>query len=559
MNKVVSYFIFLSILVVSLDLIAQTNGDGACMTEVVTTNSGPVCGMEVSTSTNKTAKAFLGIPFGNSTEGENRFSPPVPADPWVQTLVADTFAATCPEPVSVGIPQSEDCLFLNIWTPERADENTDIPVMIFIYGGAFIQGNAEHPLYEGAYLAANEDVIVVNFNYRVGPFGFLVAEDVKGNAGFMDQQLAMKWVKDNIKNFGGDPEKITIFGESAGAMSVGLHLVSAPGSKDLFRAGIMESNPYALTFKTVEEAQHIGLVFKEMVDCKDLACLRAKPFAELMSAELFLETAKTTIFPGLQFYLTWTPVVDGDVITKDPFLAIEDGDLDKPIILGTNHGEGELFEGLVRVSLGGDTSDAFSFDGYIQYAASVFGEDLSKVTAKHPANFTGDNESAIANILTDYAFSCANHSVALKSATETTLPIYIYRFNHVASFNFLCEEECKDDVCHMDELPFVFHTADLLERCKFNRLLTGYKFTEEEELLSTAMGKYWTNFAKDMDPNGSGDNKAEFTWEPFTADNQNYIVFDSFPPTAETDPFADLCLFWDQIGYHLGTPWGVTE
>src|SRR5262249_35840451 len=150
---------------------------------------------------------------------------------------------------------SEDCLSINIWTPADASSTSNLPVMVYIYGGAYIFGGSASPTYNGAYLAAKGGVILVTFNYRIGALGFLAGiEGLTGNYGLLDQQLALTWVKNNIANFGGDPSQVTIFGESAGAISVGLHLLSAPGSQDLFVAGIMESNPFALPLRTVEGA-----------------------------------------------------------------------------------------------------------------------------------------------------------------------------------------------------------------------------------------------------------------------------------------------------------------
>ncbi len=536
--------------------LAQSQTIGSCKTDIINTQAGPVCGTTIQTSTEKIAEAFLGIPYGQSTAGENRFKAPLPAKSWQETLVADQFGLNCPEVIGKDDTQSEDCLSINVWIPEGAKSGDDLPVMAFIYGGAFVIGNAANPLYDGSYIAANEDIIVVSFNYRIGAFGFLVTEELDGNYGFQDQQLALKWINENIQSFGGDPEKVTIFGESAGAVSVSIHLASAPDSEDLFRAGIMESNPFGLPLKTTEDAKNVGRLFQMMMDCKDADCLRDQTVRELINAQIFMEKIKDSVFSGWQYNLTWNPVVDGSLITKNAILAIEEGKLKKPVIIGTNSGEGELFEGLTRLSLGRATDKTFSFRGYVSWLASVFGDDFEQVETIYPANELKDNEPVIATVYTDFAFSCANRHIG-QFGSDSGAPVYLYFFSHDSSFNFLCLPECVRDTCHEAELPFVFHTVEKLSPCPLSgpKGKLGFKFTEDEEQLSQTMINYWTNFARDMDPNGSGSKKAQFKWSPFTRNDPSYMIFDSFPVRSETDPLESICDFWDGIGYFLKTPW----
>ena len=144
---------------------------------------------------------------------------------------------------------SEDCLSLNIWRRADLDDRTPRPVMVWIYGGSFLSGGSSMPVYDGAWLASAEDLVVVSFNYRLGALGFLAGiHELEGNYGMKDQQLALQWVRDNIGHFGGDPDQVALFGESAGAMSVGLHSLSIPSSNGLFRCGIMQSNPFGIPY-----------------------------------------------------------------------------------------------------------------------------------------------------------------------------------------------------------------------------------------------------------------------------------------------------------------------
>ena len=227
--------------------------DTACSTPAVATKSGPVCGTGRTVGPSSLA-AFLGIPFAESTAGANRWMPPFPKAAWTEVRPATAFGPACPQNVFApgGRPQSEDCLSLNVWRPaasagtSSAGTSSDpkLPVMVFIYGGAFVIGssgepNPDQPYLDGSSLVAKQKMVVVSLNYRLGPLGFLAGTaGLKGNFGFMDQQLALRWVRDNIAGFGGDSTRVTLSGQSAGAMSVGLHLLSSPSSMPLFRSAI---------------------------------------------------------------------------------------------------------------------------------------------------------------------------------------------------------------------------------------------------------------------------------------------------------------------------------
>ena len=281
-HRIRSGLLLVTLLLITNSIMADT-AKPACNTDPIKTQTGAVCGNLVDSSTKKQAKAFLGIPFAESTAGKNRWQFPVPKAAWTDTFQATQFGAGCPQE---GMPNtSEDCLSLNIWTPANVDTSKPLPVMVFIYGGAFSSGLSGHPLYDGAYLAANKNVIVVSFNYRVGVLGFLANDDLDGNYGFMDQELALMWVRKHIPNFGGDPKKVTLFGESAGAMSVGLHLLSSPLSQPLFRAAIVESNFFGLPYKTLQEQKNVGNLFEATLNCHDTECLRALDVAKILEAQ----------------------------------------------------------------------------------------------------------------------------------------------------------------------------------------------------------------------------------------------------------------------------------
>ncbi len=246
---------------------------------------------------------WKGIPYASPPVGSLRFAPPEAVTPWAPSkLDASQYGPDCYQlvdpvlnPLADINHMSEDCLYLNVFTPAghvtRSRQGKFIsgakklPVMLWFHGGAFQQGAARRPEYDGKKLA-ERDIIVVTINYRLGALGFLVSspDGLYGNFGLMDQRAALDWVKNNIEAFGGDPDNITLFGESAGAVMIGLHLLME-GAGNLFHKAIMQSNPLGYTFRSVIVADFIGEALKKNVDCRDLACLRAERIEEIMRAQ----------------------------------------------------------------------------------------------------------------------------------------------------------------------------------------------------------------------------------------------------------------------------------
>ncbi len=284
LSKGFRWMILLAVALCGADVWAQTpvcatsaSPAPACSpgTGQISTTSGQVCGLQSQVAvkgTNVTVNNFCGIPYAQApVNGLRWMSPASPPSSWQSNkVVATRFGNVCPQlqqpnPKAACSPDpqiigNEDCLYLNVWAPQGG--GTGLPVMVFIHGGAFIEGSGSAPLYDGSFLAASNNVVVVSFNYRLGALGFLAyknpinpSDQLTGNYGFLDQQSALAWVQQNIRPFGGDPTRVTIFGESAGAMSVGLHMVAANYSNPPFQAGLMESNPMGIPYKTLEVAQ----------------------------------------------------------------------------------------------------------------------------------------------------------------------------------------------------------------------------------------------------------------------------------------------------------------
>jgi carboxylesterase type B len=246
--------------------------------------------------------SWKGIPYCAPPVGSLRFAPPEAATPWAPSkLDASQYGPDCYQlvdpvlnPLADINHMSEDCLYLNVFTPAGHARSRQgkfisgpkkLPVMLWFHGGAFQQGSGGRPEYDGKKLA-ERDIIVVTINYRLGSLGFLVSspDGLYGNFGLMDQRAALDWVKNNIVAFGGDPDNITLFGESAGAVMIGLHLLME-GAGTLFHKAIMQSNPLGYTFRSVIVADFIGEALKKNVDCRDLACLRAERIEEIMRAQ----------------------------------------------------------------------------------------------------------------------------------------------------------------------------------------------------------------------------------------------------------------------------------
>src|SRR5499426_3525064 len=260
--------------------------------------AGKVCGLaiEAPANTDRALYNYRGIPYALPPVADLRWAPPQPYPRWQQLRPATSFGAICPQDGATD--DSEDCLFLNIWTPRAAVERKQrLPVMVFIHGGYFVFGAGSLPVYDGSYLAASGNVVVVTLNYRLGSLGFLAVPELglTGNYGIMDQREALQWVADNIAAFGGDPRRVALFGERAVAMSVGPHLFSIPADRGLFRSAIMESNPLALPYPSLKaqveakwQAFRGALCFETNapLNCTfTLAALRAVPLSVIETAD----------------------------------------------------------------------------------------------------------------------------------------------------------------------------------------------------------------------------------------------------------------------------------
>ena len=507
-----------------------------CSAPDTTTSSGTVCGLSVSGGK---IHAYLGIPYGQSTAGAKRWSPPVPVAKPHGKHKATAFGPVCPQAADKSpFPQNEDCLSLNLWTPRKRD-GAGLPVMVFIHGGSFTSGSGANPLYNGSSLAAR-GVVVVTLNYRIGALGFLAGiEGLTGNYGFLDQQLALKWVRDNIAGFGGDPDKVTIFGESAGAMSVGLHLQS-PESRPLFRAAIMESNPFGMPFKSMSEAGRFGGHFRSAVGCRNggLDCLRRAPKETLVQRQKTFWIEIESLLSGFSGQLVWAPVVDGQTV---PGQANENR-IAVPVIAGTNRDEGVIFANFGK---GGFLATNKLYR--IKYEAAIallFSRTTAAKVRNHPSYrpVSGDNTGQFSNLLNDYLFTCPNRHVLGRAQRKA----FAYHFTHVPSYDAWPQEPAcapeREKVCHTFELPYVFNQPTTI----YAQLPpVRATFTAAEKAMSERMGGYWTRFASALNPNSS----IAPPWPEYTQASPRLQILDT-QISSGNGPDAN-CAFWDGIGYDL--------
>jgi len=319
------------------------------MTLIVETSAGPVRGARAGDLT-----VFRGIPYARPPLDELRFRAPEPTVPWSEVRDAGAFGPVCVQPTDMvstmlGFPvepSSEDCLTINVWTPGADGQRR--PVLVWVHGGAFVVGSGSRPLTDATALASRGQVVVVSFNYRLGPLGFLYLGEHGGerlgavpNVGLLDQVAALEWVQREIAAFGGDADNVTVFGESAGAVSVAA-LLALPHARGLFRRAILQSGSANLVAPPARAAGVAEALLQQLgIGPGRSADLRRVPATHLLEAQIRLLTAPPPEAGGLPFQ----PVVDGQVLARDPFELIRAGCArDVPLLIGTTLDEMKLFD-----------------------------------------------------------------------------------------------------------------------------------------------------------------------------------------------------------------------
>lgn len=496
---------------------------------------------------------YLGIRYAAPPTGPLRFAPPKPAAPWAGTLNATTFGHACVQASSLGdlsnggVTSDEDCLFVNVYTPQKLGPKP-LPVMAFIHGGAFTIGSGSQ--YDAQALSEAGPVVVVTLNYRLGALGFLALPELDaesdragapaGSDGVRDQQLALKWVKDNASVFGGDPSNVTVFGESAGSMSTCIHIVS-PGSQGLAQNFILESGSCVRGPLIGNQADRYTLSAQLAASlCPDasdggsdvMACLRAAAPTALMTwtpttAQLAMFGGATQVTGsalGAPFY----PMVEGagGVLPDTPESILRSGHFakDATIVAGTNAHEWGLFA--VTLPSLSSLSGSGSMIPQITTAAQldqglqqIFGSKAAQVEAQYPATDATAQQVYI-DLVTDYAFRCPTRNLAQLTTAHGTSKFYLYSYEFGRAY-------------HSDELPNLFTVAGL-------SFVGG---TPPTPALAKAFKAYWTETAKSGTPNGAA---PLAMWPSYSAATDQHLVLND-PPVAGSHLDQPNCDFWDSF------------
>ncbi|MFA4878263.1 MAG: carboxylesterase family protein [Methanoregula sp.] len=466
----------------------------------VKTDAGSVAGMQQGD-----LRVFTGIPFAAPPTGDLRWRSPAPVKPWEGVKDTKVFSPACPQPTAADpvLNMSEDCLYLNVWTPAtRADEK--LPVMVFLYGGAFGKIAGSMPIYNGTALA-EKGVVVVTPNYRVGALGFLAhpeldsesENNVSGNYGLLDQIAAMQWVQKNIDKFGGDPSRVTIFGQSAGGESILIHLAS-PQSKGLFSQAIVESGTFwtngaeidALNSKA--DAEQLGQSYAQSLGYSGpgaIAQMRNLPYQALTNA---------TPWPAAPFEMVnmrhFEPTIDGWLIPDSPDTLYRLHRINPvPLIIGNNADDGTTLAAGANMTV----------PAYQTFIRNRFGKDADAVLAKYPANSTAEVQTRLEQIMTDYDFTDAVEFVA-QSMAETNTSTWRYQYSYV-----------------LPGQPYgAFHGSEAILIFKVLPKTDPVTESVSENLIDI-----WTRFAKTGNPNGG----MNVTWPNYTRQNGQYLIINNTP------------------------------
>lgn len=503
----------------------------------VSTDKGPVVGTR-----QDDIAAFLGIPYAAPPVGDLRFRPPQPRAPWSAPLQATSFGSPCPQPARLNSPSTnEDCLYLNVYAPLRGHGRR--PVMVFLHGGSFTASNGGatpgSPDYRGTQIVEQSGVVVVSINYRLSILGFLAAPALdaenaahaSGNYGLQDQQAALAWVRTNIARFGGDPDNVTIFGESAGGISVLYQLVS-PGVAGLFQRAIVES---------ANDGLGVGLTQAEAIYAPVIAALGCGGAADVASCLRALPVA-TIVNSGL----TAGPIIDGQAVPKLPLDAFAAGEFNRvPVISGTNRDEGTYFIA-AAARTAGRTLTAQDYHNAI--AANFTADAAPRIEAAYPLSAYPTPSQALAAIVTDEFFACPTERV--RAALSRHVRVYGYEFAQPdPAYNFPVPppSDLALGDTHTSELAYVFgHDG------------SGAPLQGQDRALSEAIIGYWTSLATSSNPNAGPfwpagprppfPGRDRPVWPRYLA-ARPWLLSLATPIARETDfAQAHRCAFWASLG-----------
>jgi para-nitrobenzyl esterase len=496
---------------------------------IVETRYGKVQGYEQGS-----ISVWKGIPFAQPPTGERRFRAPQPPEPWTGVREATTFSPMAPQVAEMGTsmvgaigaeravelrPMSEDCLYLNIWSPGAEGEKR--AVMVYIHGGAFTLGSASDPWYDGTSFATKHNIVVVSLNYRLGILGFVSLKDLAradagytANCGLLDQIAALRWVRENIAAFGGDPDQVTVMGESAGAMSIGA-LLGMPAAHGLFQRAILQSGA-AGDLPTRSQATRVAqaLLAKLGLQTSQLSVLASVPLETLLKIQSELGQE----FGGIRAY---SPIIDGDTLPQHPSAMIAQGSAANVTILaGTNRDEWRLF----AMMSGGPKVDE-------ELLKQIFGDAAKPVLAIYTeARADQSPELAWIDIMSDLVFRMPAIHLA-EGQVRQGAPVWMYRFDWESpAFGGVL------GAAHAMDIPFVWNTLDT----EIARRFTGDSPSRQE--LSDRMHAAWAAFIR----SGTPAITSLPAWPRYDLDRRGTMIFSDAPHVVD-DPQGQVRALWEPV------------
>lgn len=497
---------------------------------MVTTAAGPVRGL-VAGGPDGGYRLFQGIPYAAAPVGPLRWQPPVAPVPWTAVRDATKPGVRCIQDVRIdpdfGRPTGEDCLNLSVWTPAAATADSPRPVLVWIHGGGFLNGSSD--IYNARWLATRGDIVVVTINYRLGALGFLAHpalaadRDQLGNYGLADQQAALRWVRDNIAEFGGDPAKVTVAGESAGAISVCDHLV-APESAGLFRGAIMQSGPCQIQ-AGLPAAERISVDYAAKAGCPDVRsaarCLRQLPADRLITGPPYVRIG-TNVLTGPVTGTSRLPAAPQTVLGRGVTARV-------PVLIGNTEDEFSLFVATMYLRGKGLPS-------YRALLADTFGAEAPLVAARYRLDrYDGSTALAYAAAVTDGQFACPIDAYATGLARRRQPAVYAYEFS----------DRTAPAPDPMRALPFKVGAAHALELRYLFDMGGAPALNVAQRELSDRMIAYWSRFVA----TGSPDVPGQPAWPALDPQRPQLLSLQTGEPRVTGD-FAERhkCDFWASRG-----------
>ena len=502
---------------------------------IVETHYGKVQG-----SQQGSISVWKGIPFAQPPTGERRFRAPQPPESWTGVRETTKFSPIAPQVAEMGAamvgpmgadrvmklpPISEDCLYLNIWSPGADHERR--PVMVYIHGGAFTLGSASDPWYDGTSFAANHNTVVVSLNYRLGILGFVYLKDLAvkdlagadasytGNCGLLDQIAALRWVRENIAAFGGDPDNVTVMGESAGAMSIAA-LLGMPAAQGLFQRAILQSGA-AGEMATRPQATQVAqaLLTKLGLESSQLSALADVPIETLLKVQ-----------PELQREsgggLVYRPMIDDDTLPQHPLVMMAQGlSANVAILVGTNRDEWRLF----AMMSGGVQVDE-------ERLQQIFGDEAQQVLAMYTeARADKSPEMAWIDIMSDLVFRMPAIRLADEQVQQGA-PVWMYRFDWESpAFGGVL------GAAHAMDIPFVFNTLDV----GLSRIFTGD--SPNRQALAALMHASWAAFIRSGNPAIA----SLPTWPRYDLERRATMIFNNAPLVADDPQGQEVRGLWEHV------------